>query len=78
MYNAKLEMLSNEVWDNGSYLSTKILDDKVVNTYAYEGYFVDIIYDVVTNKIIDVIVDETFNLNPSFINYFSDFHFNLN
>ena len=78
MYNAKLELLTNEIWDNGSYLSTKIVDDKVVNTYAYDGYFVDIIYDVFTNSVIEVVVDESFSLSPSLFSQINGLQFNLN
>jgi hypothetical protein len=78
MNYAKLELLSNEIWENGSYLSTKIVDEKVVNTYAYDGYFVDIIYDVFTNSVIEVIVDESFNLSPTLFSALNVFQFNLN
>jgi hypothetical protein len=78
MYNAKLELLSNEVWDKGSYLSTRIVEDKVINTYAYDGYFIDIFYDVLTNCVIEVVVDESFDLSPSVMTGLDGFQFNMN
>ena len=78
MHKAKLLLLSNEVWDNGSYLSTRITGNKVVNTYGYEDYFIDIVYDVNTSEVIDVIVDELFNLAPSSIEGLHKSYLNLN
>ena len=63
MEKRKFEDMTNEIWNHGSYLSTRIREQTVINTYAYEGYFFDIEYNVEADKIIAVIMDDLFDLN---------------
>jgi hypothetical protein len=55
--------ITSLIWDKGSYLSTRIDDRKVINTFEYDGYFFDLVYDTEIHEITDVHMDEAFNLN---------------
>jgi hypothetical protein len=73
----KFNKLTTEIWDHGSYLSTRIDDHKVINTFEYDGYFFDLVYDVAIHEIVDVRIDDTFTLNIDQINKFG-YKINLN
>jgi hypothetical protein len=68
----------NVIWDTGTYISTRINEDHVVNTYYVDGFFVDLFYDSDEGKIIEVFIDDTFNLNSEYHTQIKGFHVNYN
>jgi len=44
---------ANTVW-NGAYVSTRVVDDHYVELYDLDSFFVEVIYDPFTNRIIDI------------------------
>ena len=64
MKKKELEKISNEVWDRGVYLSTRVREQMVVNSYAYEDFIIDIAFCAEKGVVVAVDVDDTVDLNP--------------
>ena len=77
LYGKDYKLLTS-IWDDGIYLSTKVIGNCVSNTYYMDGYFLDIIYNTELGAIEKIILDESFNLSPDYLNLLIGYERNMN
>ena len=73
-----LDQFLKSVWDDGIYLSTKVNEVTVTNTYYLDGFFVDLAFNTKEGKITEVFVDDTFCLNANYIAQLNGYLLNYN
>ena len=78
MVSKRNEALTNEVWNRGSYLSTRVCDHTVINTYAYRGFFIHIEFCVMRGQVVNVQIDDDLALGVVSPVNLMDLKMNLN
>lgn len=78
MTRKRIENIANEVWNSGTYLSTRVRDQRIINTYAYKGFFIHIEFCAALGQIVDVKIDDDLELGFSHSMELTRFKINLN
>jgi hypothetical protein len=78
IYNKRIEEITREVWKHGTYLSTRVLEYTVVNSYAYEDFIIDIVYCVAKGIVVAVDVDDSLELSLFRLSCPGGFNMHLN
>jgi len=70
--------MATVVWNDGVLLSTKIDQENVINTYYFDGYMVDVVFDTDNGNLSGVLLDDSFNINADCVQLMVNHHPNSN